>query len=839
MDKTIAKGLLAIAGALLCLASACEKTTEESGETLFYASMDESRTALSYPSLLWTAGDAICVNGKTSGSAKISDGGRSAEFSIQGTIDSPYYALYPAGAFIAGSFRPANNRYGSVTLPSTQTPPAGNFDASAAVMGAVSESASNPSQLRFRSLVAFLKLQLTLPEGSLSPQSIEVSANGREDLCGDFAFDPSAFCLKNSKMQGKGVTVDCRGADLRNCPVYIVIPAKTYATGITLKIKDGSDKYMELKSTRSFSAEAGKIYPSNITYAHNRTVVSAEAGGAEDVASTVATIADLNRNAGALNSHAGLTERSAVEVDRRSTFVLTQKELGCPVLDYPRIKVLPDGSYILFYLPQRTGNSVYCSFSRDLEHWDGRHTVWAEKNTTNPAGEADKVYYADGDMVIADNGDLLVFGTYRLKSAHRFLTRWGITMKRSHDMGRTWGEEKQLYTNCVWEPLPIKMPDGEILVFFTDSNHDWDPTITGISLLRSKDNGYTWTTQAPVMRFASGWAFPHQRSEDVPAPQGDSAIRWTSHMPAAVLLNDHQTCLVCNESHTAPPEDKLMLTLGWENAAGFHTLTGMEEGPSEMRKFFVGGSGPYLSQFPSGETLLSYAGTNWYLRLGNETGRDLHNRPFFSPYPGTSHWGNLELEDAHTMLGTTAYFHGTPEDPEYETVRDIIVTRLRLNHRIDIPQATPVLDGSNADWADNTDAFFLGSDTRTQCCFRFCYDEYWVYALIDCLSEDLDTSGDRIDLYFSDGTNVSSIRSVSVAGTDGGFKLEGIDGAEMKAKAWPGEGYVAEIRIPRTALPFTPGEGSFFNAVLRKGEVSDSFNFRTLDNVKNWFQLQP
>ena len=78
MDKTIAKGLLAVAGALLCLASACEKTTEESGETLFYASMDESRTALSYPSLLWTAGDAICVNGKTSGSAKISDGGRSA-----------------------------------------------------------------------------------------------------------------------------------------------------------------------------------------------------------------------------------------------------------------------------------------------------------------------------------------------------------------------------------------------------------------------------------------------------------------------------------------------------------------------------------------------------------------------------------------------------------------------------------------------------------------------------------------------------------------------------------------------------------------------------------------
>lgn len=839
MDKTIAKGLLAVAGALLCLASACEKTTEESGETLFYASMDESRTALSYPSLLWTAGDAICVNGKTSGSAKISDGGRSATFVVQSVIEAPYYALYPASAFVAGSFRPANNRYGSVHIPETQTCPADGFDSAAAIMGACADNVDDPSQLHFHCLVSFLKLCLTVPEGTPSPTSIEVSANGREDLWGEFAFDPSAGCLKNSKLQSRSITVDCSAPVAAGKPVYIVLPAKTYRSGITLKIKDGSQKYMELRSSKAFPAETGILYPTDITYVPNRTIVSVEAGTAVNGESPIAAIGTLNGNTGALNSHAGQTGRSAIEMDRRSTFVLTKDQLGCPVLDYPRIKVLPDGRYILFYLPQRTGNSVYYSFSSDLEHWDGRHTLWAEKATVNPGGESDVVYYADGDMVIADNGDLLVFGTYRLKSGHKYLKQWGIVMKRSHDMGKTWGEEQQLYTTCVWEPLPIKMPNGEILVFFTDSDHDWDPTITGISLLRSSDNGYHWTTQAPVMRFASGWAYPNQRSVDMPAPQGDSAVRWTSHMPAVVLLNDRQTCLVCNESHTPEPENKLMLSLGWESADWSRTLTGNMEGPSEILKYFIGGSGPYLGQFPSGETLLSYAGNNWYLRLGNETGRDLNKQPFLSPYPGTAHWGNLELENAHTMLGTVAYFHGTPEDPEYETVRDIIVTRFRLNHRIDIPAATPTLDGDNSDWKENTDAFFLGSESRTQCAFRFCYDDDWVYTLIDCLSEDFDLSGNSIDLYFSDGNNVSSIRNLRVTCTANDIKAESGLGAELQAQVYPGNGYVAELRIPRAALPFTLGNGSFFNAVLHKGQIDDTFSFRTLDDVKNWFQIQP
>ncbi|MBQ7268877.1 MAG: exo-alpha-sialidase [Bacteroidales bacterium] len=834
------KDLLMLAFALPGLLCSCQKSRESTGETtLIRATLDEARTSLSFPDILWSAEDAICVNGQISGKANISDGGRSATFALQGTVDAPYYALYPGAAFISGSFRPAYDRYGSVTLPAVQTCPAGNFDASAAIMGACSGTAEDPSQLRFSCLVAFLKIRIILPEGSLTPQSIEVSANGREDLCGDFSYDPAAGRLKNSKLQGKGITADCRNAAVSDHPVYIAIPAKTYTSGLTLKIKDGSRQYMELKSTKSFSAGAGKIYPTEITYIPNRTVVSAEAGGAEDATSGVTRIASLNRNAGQINSHTGQTERSAIEMDRRSTFVLTEKELGCPVLEYPRIKVLPDGRYILFYLPQRTGYSVYCSFSSDLEHWDGRHTVWAEEDTVNPAGEADKIYYADADMVVADNGDLLVFGTYRLKSGHKYLRQWGILMKRSKDMGKTWGDEQKLYTTCVWEPLPIKMPDGEILVFFTDSDHDWDPTITGISLLRSKDNGYTWTTQAPVMRFASGWAYPHQRSLDMPAPQGDSTVRWTSQMPAVVLLNDGQTCLICNESHTPPPEDRLMLTLGWENRAWSNTLTGSMEAPPEMNRFFVGGSGPYLAQFPSGETVLSYAGLNWYLRLGNETGRNLDRQPYFSPYPGTAHWGNLELENAHCMLGTVAYFHGKSGDPEYETVRDIIVARFYLNHRIDIPQATPVLDGDGRDWADNTDAFFLGSDTRTQCCFRFCYDDNWVYALVDCLNEGWDTSGDRIDLYFSDGKDVSSIRNVGICSDASGFRLESTLQAEMRTRFYPGEGYVAEIRIPRSGLPFSAADGTFFNAVLHTGDVQDTFNFRTLDKVGNWFQIRP
>ena len=538
----------------------------------------------------------------------------------------------------------------------------------------------------------------------------------------------------------------------------------------------------------------------------------------------VASIEYLNKNKESLNSHKGETSRSALECDWRTLHFLNEAELGLQCNDYPRIKKHPDGGYILFYQTERTGHSSYCAFSDDLVHWDSMHPVWEKYPATDPEGNADNVYYADADMVVADNGDLLVFGTRRLKGGgHKFLKQWGIVMKRSKDGGKTWGDEKILYKTCVWEPYPIKLPNGEIQVFFTDSDHDWDPTITGISLLRSTDNGYTWRTQAPVIKYASGEAVAHQRSVDMPAPQTETAVRYSAQMPAVTLLNGTDIALAVFEQ--VNPDQKLRLSMAWESRAWPKTLGPDESGPSKTKQYFIGGSAPYLAQFPSGETVLSYTGLNWYIRLGNETGEDLASAPFFSPCMGLSHWGNLEIENDHSVLATAAFFHGKEGDPEYETIRDIAVCKLRLNHRINAPSMSVSRDGDNSEWKRNTDALFLGSDSQAQCSFRFAHDADSLYLLVDCL-DSLVAQGDKLEIYFSDGVLPASIKKNV-------FEAQG----SAVATLHPGIGYVAELSWPKSALPFKDAS-IFFNAVLKKGELSESFNFRSATDPTNWFEIR-
>ena len=571
----------------------------------------------------------------------------------------------------------------------------------------------------------------------------------------------------------------------------------------------------------------------------------------------VASIEFLNKDKEALNSHRGETDRSALECDWRTMHILTEADLGVQCLDYPRIKMHPDEGYILFYQTERTGHSSYCAFSKDLEHWDALHPVWEKHASTDPDGNPDNVYYADADMVVAANGDMLVFGTRRLKGGgHKYLQQWGIVMKRSKDGGKIWGDEKLLYKTCVWEPYPIRLPSGEIQVFFTDSDHDWDPTITGISLLRSTDNGYTWKVQAPVIKYASGEAVAHQRSVDMPAPATETAVRYSAQMPAVTLLNGTDVALAVFEQ--VNPEQKLRLSMAWESRAWPKTLDGDESGPAKTTQYFIGGSAPYLAQFPSGETVLSYTGSNWYIRLGDEKGESLATAPFFSPRMGTSHWGNIELENDHSLLATTAMFHGAEGDPEYESVRDIAVCKLRLNHRIDAKRMTPTLDGVHDEWAGNTDALFLGSDSQAQCSFRFAHSADSLYLLIDCL-DSLVADGDRLDLQFADGTNASSIVSFALpapAVAAGLNRAEGLSplrsflsgparggsvakGCSPSAATVPhaGIGYVAELSWPLASLPVSDGS-ICFNAVLRKGSVADGFNFRTATDPTNWFRIR-
>ena len=90
------------------------------------------------------------------------------------------------------------------------------------------------------------------------------------------------------------------------------------------------------------------------------------------------------------------------------------------------------------------------------------------------------------------NGDILAFTAFRLKNGYRLNNlNNGIKMRRSKDNGRTWSAPEIIYRGTTWEPSAVQLSSGEIHVYFTSA--DPNKGDSGTALLRSKDNGATWT----------------------------------------------------------------------------------------------------------------------------------------------------------------------------------------------------------------------------------------------------------------------------------------------------------------------------------------------------------
>lgn len=237
-------------------------------------------------SVHWADGDAISVNGKTSTDISISESDkRSAQF-ILPTVSAPYCAVYPAGA--ASGYVVATSESGNkgeegyvaavpaqvtVTVPATQKYITNGINPNAAIMYAYSESASEP--LMFKHAMAYLKLTVA----GATIKTIKVNGNHNEMMSGDFILSynttENVFVAKNEtgKDKPKGnasVKYECGDAGVAaGTPMFIAIPATLYENGLTLTVIDDQDRYQVIKSLNPFSASAGKVYPTTVTFNSN------------------------------------------------------------------------------------------------------------------------------------------------------------------------------------------------------------------------------------------------------------------------------------------------------------------------------------------------------------------------------------------------------------------------------------------------------------------------------------------------------------------------------------------------------------------------------------------
>jgi BNR repeat-like domain len=80
-----------------------------------------------------------------------------------------------------------------------------------------------------------------------------------------------------------------------------------------------------------------------------------------------------------------------------------------------------------------------------------------------------------------------------------------IRIKKSVDNGISWQHESVLYKagasfkNGCWEPAALQLPTGEIQLFFSDESIYTSSDEQNISMLRSADNGATWSPQPQII----------------------------------------------------------------------------------------------------------------------------------------------------------------------------------------------------------------------------------------------------------------------------------------------------------------------------------------------------
>ena len=228
----------------------------------------------------WTDGDAIVVNGKTSNSIKVDAlDARKAVFDLP-IVEAPYAAVSPASVY-AGSYVAADGEAAAsmkISLPAEQQYVAGGYDPAAAIT-----LGRGDASLIFCHAMAYLKVTVNGTSDTDPIKSVRVQANNGQAMSGSFTASFADIpALGSGTDSYSTVTLNCGSGVVQGTPLFIAIPAATYSSGINLLITDASDHFMTVRSTTSFSALAGKVYPTTVEF--NPSAESPVEGGIYTVA---------------------------------------------------------------------------------------------------------------------------------------------------------------------------------------------------------------------------------------------------------------------------------------------------------------------------------------------------------------------------------------------------------------------------------------------------------------------------------------------------------------------------------------------------------------------------
>ena len=217
-------------------------------------------------SVLWSADDAISVNGAASSAIEIAaDNAKSATFTVSG-VAAPFCAVYPAA--VASDFTATS---AVVTLPATQNYAEGSFDPAAAVM--LGYMAEEEGTLAFSHAMTYLYLTVNTVDDydNDNIRSVSVKSLGTEPLSGAFdaAFGAEGCTLAPAEGNASTeVTLDCGAQGVaKGTPVVVALPAGTYASGLVITITDVNGDVKTQKAATELELKAGYVYTATLRVA--------------------------------------------------------------------------------------------------------------------------------------------------------------------------------------------------------------------------------------------------------------------------------------------------------------------------------------------------------------------------------------------------------------------------------------------------------------------------------------------------------------------------------------------------------------------------------------------
>ena len=750
-----------------------------------------------YP-LLWQPGDVINVNGQASlPLANDFVPASSASFVFEGALNSPYYAAYPSSS-VSG--------YGAgtatITIPQNQTYVAGSFDPAAAIMLASGDSEG----LTFSMKMSFI--HLTVNEGTHTGHRISrvvVSSNGTEKMSGAFTTDYSS--LAPTGAANSSITVDIPGGLALGGDMFIAYPAQTYASGLSIEIVDESGHFMRKTSAAAHNPEAGHIYPTSLTFEPTGTYVGAELPAGDLANQLVHTWKDMESASPVTDSHASAYQRSCLtmigETSNLPDTLLYQYASGHTGVCYPRFIKAGENKWLMFYHygNEQTwaGNYSYFLTSPNLTDWSFGKKLFALKNSQHSpyydSAELPETYrraYAGTDLCRLPDGRILAvaatraFSKYQLRPLDN-----GLAIRYSSDNGVTWTDDQLVMVGTCWEPYPIVLASGRIQIYYTDAqpyypegNSIWAGgtavTGSGSSYIYSDDNGSSW-------HYEDAYGEHLHAFRQIRKTAANGTKLYTDQMPVVVRLNDGSGLVGAMEC-LVDPNNYYTISLAYTGADGdWGAVDANGCLPADRTNNFVQGAAPYITQFPTGETVLVYNRNNvFYYQIGDASGRNFQGERRL--LEDTGFWGTLKVTGPNTVL---AGLGGN------KTLRSIRVARFWLNHDIKAPRQAITLDGNGDEWTGK-EALYAGSTGEDQVILRAATSDYSnLKLLVEAVTGNASV---HVDLGVSGVLKRISLNSSGLVSSE-------IDGVEVRTLACMASdmrsGYVWEVSVPFVSNPGT------------------------------------